>query len=315
MLRLADHWVWDSWTAFDGQRHHLFFLRASRALGDPEKRHRRASIGHAVSSDLRDWELRPDALVAADAPAPDDLATWTGSVARGDDGVWHLFYTGVSRVEDGLVQRILRATSPDLEHWTRSGLVLEADARWYEKLGSGAWYDESWRDPFVLRDPEGRGWHMLVTARAAAGDPAGRGVVGHAFSPDLESWEIRPPLTTPFGFGQLEVVQAQLLDDGPALVFSCRSSHMSSEAAPGLARTGGGWVLPGESLLGPFDPARLRPIGPDELYATRAVRDVDGRWALLGFVEQDGDGFGGWIPDPLDWRATTIPPEPPGMAG
>ena len=61
-FRLADHWVWDSWLADDGQDYHLFFLRASRALRDPDRRHRRASIGHAVSSDLENWALLPDAL-------------------------------------------------------------------------------------------------------------------------------------------------------------------------------------------------------------------------------------------------------------
>ncbi|MFK0113015.1 hypothetical protein [Streptomyces sp. NPDC091217] len=88
MLSLPDHWVWDSWYVTDDEgRHHVFFLRASRALHDPERRHLRASIGHAVSDDLRSWRLAADALVAADEPSWDDLATWTGSVvARPTDG-------------------------------------------------------------------------------------------------------------------------------------------------------------------------------------------------------------------------------------
>ena len=72
-MRLPDHWVWDSWPARDDDgTHHLFFLRASRALLDPDRRHNRASIGHARSGDLVEWELLPDALVAADEPAWDD---------------------------------------------------------------------------------------------------------------------------------------------------------------------------------------------------------------------------------------------------
>ena len=33
-LTLPDHWMWDHWIVDDGERYHLFFLRASRALHD-----------------------------------------------------------------------------------------------------------------------------------------------------------------------------------------------------------------------------------------------------------------------------------------
>ena len=52
MFSLPDSWVWDFWTVEDGDRYHLFFLYASRALHDPEARHYRASVGHAISDDL-----------------------------------------------------------------------------------------------------------------------------------------------------------------------------------------------------------------------------------------------------------------------
>lgn len=78
MFKLPEAWVWDFWTVDDGDRYHLFFLYASRALRDPHARHYRASVGHAVSDDLVHWERVVDALVRSDAPAFDDLATWTG---------------------------------------------------------------------------------------------------------------------------------------------------------------------------------------------------------------------------------------------
>ena len=62
MLRLAEAWIWDSWIADDGDRYHLFFLQAPRALGDPGLRHTAATIGHATSRDLVDWEVHADAL-------------------------------------------------------------------------------------------------------------------------------------------------------------------------------------------------------------------------------------------------------------
>lgn len=62
MFGLPDSWVWDFWFADDGERYHLFFLHAPKALVDPEARHYRASIGHAVSTDLTSWTRVADAL-------------------------------------------------------------------------------------------------------------------------------------------------------------------------------------------------------------------------------------------------------------
>ena len=47
-LSLPDHWLWDHWIADDGERYHLFFLRASRALHNPQRRHWRASLGPSI---------------------------------------------------------------------------------------------------------------------------------------------------------------------------------------------------------------------------------------------------------------------------
>jgi beta-fructofuranosidase len=295
VLRLADHWVWDSWLAVAGAEYHLFFLRASRALHDPDRRHHRASIGHATSVDLRTWELAPDAIVHADAPAWDDLAVWTGSVVRGPDGRWNLFYTGVSRAERGLVQRIGRAVSTDLMTWTRAheGPLLCADERWYETLDLAAWIDEAWRDPYVIADPGGDGFHMLVTARVVEGEAGGRGVIGHAWSPDLETWEVRPPLTAPAGFGQLEVPQVTVVDGRPVLVFSCWADRMDRDGR------GGVWIAPGDSLLGPWDLDAAAPIPHPSLYAARLVQDRDGRWFALGFRDHEDGAFVGEIADPV----------------
>ena len=149
MLRLPASWTWDFWLAEEQGTYHLFFLKASRALHDPDLRHWRATIGHAVSDDLRSWTRWPSAG-ALRRPGTDDLATWTGSVVRDHSGHWWMFYTGVDREDRGLVQRIRAATSTDLMTWHKhAGLVLESDARWYEKLSDDNWRDEAFRDPWV----------------------------------------------------------------------------------------------------------------------------------------------------------------------
>src|SRR5918997_768958 len=210
MFRLPEAWVWDFWLADDGQKYHLFFLYASRALGNPDLRYYRASVGHAVSDDLVSWDRVVDALVRSDAPAFDDLATWTGSVVRDPgDGTWYMFYTGAPQTPAGNVQKIGYATSQDLLTWRRAPAnpILQAEPPWYEKLADGTWHDEAFRDPWVLQDPQGNGWHMLITARTNHGPTDNRGVIGHAWSPDLKAWQLRPPLSEPNqGFAQMEVV-------------------------------------------------------------------------------------------------------------
>jgi beta-fructofuranosidase len=296
-LRLADCWVWDSWYVEDAGIHHAFYLKASRALVDPERRHRHVVVGHAVSDDLRTWEELPDALVPSEPEAFDDWTTWTGSIVR-DGARWRMFYTGSSRTDDGLVQRIGSATSSDLLTWVKepASTVLEADGRWYEKLAPH-WHDEAWRDPYVLPAPDG-GWAMLVTARAADGDPAERGVVGLCTSDDLATWQAQPPLTSPgAGFGQLEVAQSCVVDGLPTLLFSCGTEHLSDEGRRRHGR-GGVFSVTGQSVLGPFD-ARAAALFPHpSLYAARLV-EHRGTWYLLGFRDHEDDDFVGELTDPI----------------
>ncbi|MDH6589680.1 beta-fructofuranosidase [Streptomyces sp. SAI-133] len=307
MLRLPDHWVWDSWYARDDDgRHHAFFLRASRALLDPDRRHRRASVGHAVSDDLRTWRMCADALVASDGPSWDDLATWTGSVVRGPEGLWYMFYTGVSRAEDGLVQRIGLAVSNDLQTWRRHGTkaLVEADPLWYERLdgtapSAGTWYEEAWRDPWVLRDPAGAGWHMLITARLGRGPAGGRGVIGHARSDNLVDWEVGPPVTEPAGFGHLEVPQVAVVDGQPLLLFCTNTSE-----DPDTGTEHQVWAVPGRSLTGPWDMTAAKLVNCPGLYAPRLVQEPDGGWHLIGFVNERDGAFVGELTDPVPVRYT-----------
>lgn len=302
MFDLPDSWVWDFWFADDGDQYHLFFLYASRALHDPEARHYRASIGHAVSTDLVEWTRIADALVRSDAPAFDDLATWTGSTVRHSDGTWYLFYTGSSLAAGSKnIQRIGYATSSDLITWTKApGPVLAASAPWHETIDSGAWHDEAFRDPWVFPDPEGDGWHMFVTARAPRGPIEGRGVVGHAWSADLREWELREPLSVPSenGFGQLEVTQVEVVDGRAVLLFSCLADHAMPQRR---AQRGGTWAVAADSVLGPFDIDRAQQLTGEDLYVGRLLRRrEDGQWMLFAFHNVgDGGRFVGGITDPM----------------
>jgi beta-fructofuranosidase len=295
---LPEHWLWDFWFAVDGEDVHVFYLQAPRSLGDPSLRHVNATIGHAVSRDLRSWRVLPPALgTAGPAGAFDDVATWTGSVVRGPDGRWHMFYSGISAASGGREQRIGAAVSSDLVVWERRGEVLAADPRWYEASGVS---EVHWRDPWVYADGAG-GWGMLITARAAAGGPvATRGVVGRAWSPDLVAWEAEPPVSAPGELFQYEVPQLLFAGGRWRVLFS-------SMEEPG---GGGGGVhfLTGDTPSGPFvmdHPEFL--FGGGHWYAGRAI-EHGGAWWLLAWRMHDAEGrFAGTLSDPLP--LTFPPPE------
>ncbi len=304
MLTLGTKWVWDFWLAETDTEYHVFFLQAPREV-EAELRHWNTSVGHAVSADLTTWQVVGDALTPSTVPAFDDLAVWTGSVVCGDDGTWRMFYTGLSRVDDGQVQRIGVATSTDLHSWTKRGPepVLTSDGRWYEQFADSG-RPEAWRDPWVIRDPGGDGWHMLITAAVPVGpgqaELGQQGVLGHARSTDLTSWEVQSPLSAPgSGFSQLEVAQLVLVEEEPVLLFNCLGPELSA-ARQEAGEAGGVWVVRPDSLLGPYEVTKATRLTDESLYVGKLVQRRDGQWVLLAFVNQDADGaFVGSISDPV----------------
>jgi beta-fructofuranosidase len=301
-LRLNDRWVWDWWFAETDDAYHAFYLQAPRELRDPERRHANATIGHAVSTDLREWLILDDALGPSPTPAWDDVSTWTGSVIP-HAGRWHMFYTGTTREGDALVQRVGLATSTDLATWQKheANPVMEVDPRWYEDGDRDAWRETAWRDPWVFADPDGDGFHALITARRADGPAMNRGTIGHARSDDLVHWEVGPPVSQRSDFGHLEVVQSELVHGQHVLVFCCASDDIAPGRRERLPdETSGSFIAPGSSLVGPFDLEGARQVAIPQLYSARILRDRSDEWVIMGFRYGTRDEpFDGVLIDPV----------------
>jgi len=301
MLNPADRWVWDFWHVQDGTTHHLYYLQAPKVLGDPELRHRHATIGHATSTDLCTWTEHGTVLTPGGPGTVDATATWTGCVVQGDDGIWRMFYTGstfLSPDSTANIEVIALAVSEDLYTWTKDErFALRADEAWYEKLHTSTWPEEAWRDPWVYRADDGT-WRMLVTARSNAGAVDDRGVVGHARSADLQDWEVTEPLTRAgAGFGQLEVLQNVAIEGLPFVVFSTHQMTLTAARQEAGGDTGT-WIAPvskdGEILL---DTATNLTDGT--LYSGRII-NLEGTAVLLAFRTVDDRGtFLGGITDPI----------------
>jgi beta-fructofuranosidase len=257
-------------------------------------RHTSARVGHATSPDLVEWEVHHDAL----APAPgswDDLAIWTGSVQRGEDAIWRMYYSALS-TSHGLGtgdQRIGVAESEDLFSWRRfrDRPLIGPDPRWYQTLEADRTLSGTWRDPFVFKDPGGAGWHMLITARATGVPLLQSGVLAHARSADMLTWELQPPVSSTAGFGELEVAQVRIVEGRPLLVFTCQPERQSPTQVARFGRFSTWYVL-GDSLAGPWDVSAARPFeGEPELSAAPLVQRRDGGWAFLGFRSTEASGI------------------------
>jgi beta-fructofuranosidase len=308
VIAIDGKWIWDSWYAREGDLWHGYFLQADRSLGDPDLRHFNVSQGHATSRDLIHWDHKGTCLAPSTTAAWDDYTTWTGSVLQDDAGLWHLFYTGARRSENGLYQRIGHATSADAHSWQRvgTGFTLDLDgpnADFYEKDHMiGHWHDRAMRDPWVMRDPDGPGWLMYFTARAPGiAEPNAGGAIGFATSPDLEHWTLQPPVFTG-GFGQLEVPQVFQVGAKWYCLF-CTSGHHWSDAYrafnPQSPVTGTHYLIaddprgPWSIAPGPF----LDGAEPCRRYAARIVQ-TDDSLHILGFADGGKEVFGGYVMDP-----------------
>lgn len=299
MLNIPGRWIWDFWLARSADEYHIFYLHAPDSVL-PDDRHFVADIGHAVSTDLSDWTVLPKPFGPAEPSSYDSRARWTGSVL-GLEGRWLMFRTGLAEGSDRL-QRLGLDVSDDLHTWRQGpgNWPIEADTRWYDDDAD----DQHWRDPWVMRGPDGR-WLMYVTARTAGevveGGP-GRGVVGLLTSDDLAHWRAEPPLSEPAGFEEVEVIQLEEIDGRWVLIFSC----LGLQLAPRRPGSGGIWSVPIEGPGSPVDLTRAVRLADEAVYSGRLARGPDGRWVLLAFVNKgpQGEFRGGVIdPVPVTWRA------------
>jgi len=147
-------------------------------------RHVNATIGHATSRGLVDWD---DYLGVTFGPSEigcnafDDMAIWTGSVTN-DGRQWVDVLRGdLTRRPSPLCQRVGAAVSNDLHRWRRVSdePAVYPDSRWYRTLAIKpaptkgpdiVRSSEAWRDPPVFRDPR-REW--LASADQRTRSPCG----------------------------------------------------------------------------------------------------------------------------------------------
>jgi beta-fructofuranosidase len=306
-LSLKDKWIWDFWLARNGDDWHIYFLQADKSLGDPELRHRNVTQGHAVSKDLSNWTHLGTCFSPSEGPAWDDWTTWTGSVLKDDEGLWHLFYTGTPHAEDGMKQRIGHATSADMHSWQRvgDGLALDISGPDYEEFTPGHWHDRAFRDPWVMKNPNGDGWLMYMVARVPGiAEPNAGGSIGFATSPDLYAWTLQPPVYRGGAFGQMEVPQVFEVGGRWYCLFCTDGRHWSNayKAFNPQKPVRGTHYLVASNPLGPWEVAPGPFLDGDAAghrYSGKIVSTGAGL-KFLGFIHDAANGeFIGEVCDPI----------------
>lgn len=143
---------------------------------------------HLVSTrDFVHWKEEGEVLPAG-SEKDIDQACYTGSVIKGNDGVYHLFYTGQNplnqdyELEGKPQQYILHAVSTDLINWEKHyETAFPAQKDKFEP--------HDWRDPFVFYQEETGEYYMLLAARLQGKSFRRSGCVAICRSKDLWNWQ------------------------------------------------------------------------------------------------------------------------------
>lgn len=256
---------------FRDGRYHLFYLRNYR----DEDSFGWGSPWHHVSTLDGVTFVDHGEAIPKGTESEQDAGVGTGSVITDDDGLHHIFYTGINpllRTDEGREQVIMHATSTDLDHWTKDPeFFFEADESRYER--------HDWRDPFVYRHPDTGAYTMLVAARTRTGEPTTRGCTAVLTSTDLRTWEhVRD--WAPGRYHGHECPDLFRMGDWYYLVYAEYTTHTATRYV--MSRTPDGpWIAP------PDDQFDNRAF-----YAAKSAAPSDGGPRLLF----------GWNPTKVDDR-------------
>jgi len=146
-----------------GGKFHLFYRAVAHNLGDPN----RSSIGHAWSDDGVHFERADQPILRSNERPEEAQGVEDPRITRIGD-TFHLVYTAY----DGRRIQIARATSTDLTHWTRHGVMMPRDLFGDNKNGG-------------LFPEEIGGRYALIHRPLGSGPPHDMWL---SFSDDLANW-------------------------------------------------------------------------------------------------------------------------------
>ena len=285
-------------------KYHVFFQHAPEfEWGKPAEEweegqpgYSNTGWGHASSEDLVHWEHEPIALMP-ERGSYDPNVCASGCAVIADDGTPTIFYTAA----EPQTQCIAHSQDPNLRWWLKdehNPILLEPDVDNYVKGG--------FRDPFIWR--EGSTWQMIV----CGGIQGVGGTVLYFRSENLTDWEYVRPLCTGMGEHCMAWECPNFLlfgDIGVLIVSPLFNNLQDTDHAP---RGAVSYTIAPHQGDGDFTPGPWKSLdigGPNNFYASNAMKAPDGRWLLWGMNLGGGSPGHHWTTKLSLPRVITLRPD------
>ena len=192
-----------------------------------DRRHT-SRIGYAESSDGLHFTVRPDPVLAPEAPYEKNGGVEDPRVVE-IHGLYYLTYTGY----DTHAAQLCLATSKDLIHWERKGVIMPA----YR----GTWNTQWTKSGAIIPEQINGRWWMYYLGTRTDSDGKARDYMGLAVSDDLLHW--RDATDKPVLDRRPGAFDSRVMEPGPAPFLTKAGIFLLYNGANDNLVYGPGWVL------------------------------------------------------------------------
>lgn len=222
---------------------YLFYLHDKRLTSETAYN---TSWNLAVSKDLVTWEDMGTVLFPGH-DADIDLSCYTGSIIRGKDNLYHMFYTAQNPdntqycISGKPIQYIIHAVSSDLLKWEKHlETAFTSPTEEYTPF--------DWRDPHVFIDHTTGEYCMLIATRYKNGAFRKGGVTLICRSSDLVTWSEPHVFYAPSMFYTHECPDIFYMNGWWYLLFSTFTQKFATHYR--MSRSlNGPWLIPNQDTL------------------------------------------------------------------
>lgn len=218
-------------------------------------------LGYAESIDGLRFTRRADPVLSPEAEYEKDGGVEDPRLVE-IGGLYYLTYTGYNRKD----AQLCLATSSDLVHWQRRGVILPAN--------KGKW-NRGWTKSGAILDRQINGHYWMYFMGDAKDHP---GQMGVAYSDDLLHWT--EPLPKPVLETRPGLFDARVAEPGPPPVFTNNGILLVYNGADEQLAYSTGWVL-----FDPKDPTRVLQRASQPIFTVKEAWERQGQVPNVVFVE------------------------------